>query len=127
MIFAHTYKEPGLWRGWLKSGQSLEYSVGKSGVGIKVGIHSNDADQGDRHLNIAWGTGLIFIPLGIVRSKTYQVGEEPGWGFMLGSEYLDLEWGRWRKFWNPIEIMRHAWDYKGADGMLAHDVGQGVD
>lgn len=128
MIFRHTFLEAGLWRGWLRNGQSLEicwpkrWSHGWPGIAFRVLIHANDRDQGSRMLNVALGPVQAFIPLGISPGP-YQVGEEPSWGLSLSREFgLTLDWGERRKFFDWIfrrETL--AWEYEAADETW-HDV-----
>lgn len=90
-----------MWRGWLKNDQSLEISWGKfTGPALRVLIHSNDNDQGDRMLNVGLGFAQVYIPLGISR-REYQVGEEPSWGFYMAQEFgVVLHWGQRRWQWD---------------------------
>ncbi|SFY18451.1 hypothetical protein SAMN04244548_02990 [Paracoccus pantotrophus] len=132
-IFRHTALEPGMWRGWLKNDQSLEitwptsWRRGWSGVGLRVLIHSNDCDQGNRMLNVALGFGQAFIPLGIVPQE-YQVGEEPIWGIDMSREFgIRLCWGRWSRWWDwPFRLETLSWQYEAGDGTW-RDVRAGED
>jgi hypothetical protein len=99
MIFEHTSKEPGLWRGWLKNGQSLELSWGKRGweFGAGVHIHSNDDDLGDRMLGIKLWRFTAFIPLGIV-PHPWPPMDGPQWSAYASGEFgLVFHWGMRRK------------------------------
>lgn len=99
MIFQHTSKEPNLWRGWLKNGQSVEISTGTRGweFGVGVHIHSNDDDMGDRMLFLKLWRLTIILPLGIVRHPWPQM-EGPQWSAYASKEFgLTFDWGMRRK------------------------------
>lgn len=119
MIFRHTSAEPGLWRGWLHNGQSVEVSWGgnywKFGAGVL--IHSNDDDQGDRMLAVSLWKLSVYFPLGIVR-KPYQVGDEPQWSaFGYQEEGLWLHWGAKRKGYDwPFALFTVSYEQQLADG-----------
>ena len=117
MIFDHTYLEKGMWRGWLRNGQSLEISWPRSSIACRVLIHSNDMDQGDRMLNIGLGFVGLYIPLGISRQE-YQVGEEPSWGIDLSREFgVILTWGHRRKQFDwPWDLHTLAYEQHLQDG-----------
>lgn len=113
----HTAYEPGMWRAWLRNGQSLEVTWWRTPVGMKIGIHSNDdSDDGDRHLWIGLGFVQAFIPLGVVAGP-YDVGEEPGWGATISREHIWARWGRRSRFieW-PFRTITLGWDYECEDG-----------
>ena len=95
MIFTHTLKERGMWRGWLANGQSLELHRNRRGwsFGAGVLIHSNDDDNGDRMLCLKFWRFSAYIPMGVIQ-KNYTVGEEPEWS-VFGSSEFGL-WFRWR-------------------------------
>lgn len=121
--FDHAYLERGLWRAWLKNGQSLEvcwptsWKRGWCDFSLRVLIHSNDEDQGDRMLNIALGFGQVFIPLGISR-RSYQVGDEPSWGVSASRENaIRLTWGRWSRYWEiPFSAFCLEYQLEEIDG-----------
>lgn len=99
MIFEHTSREDGLWRGWLKNGQSVEISWGKRGwnFGGGVHIHGNDDDMGDRMLSLAMWKLRIFLPLGIV-PHPWPAMDGPQWSAYGSSEFgLTFHWGLRRK------------------------------
>lgn len=99
MIFKHTHKEPGLWRGWLKNGQAVEISWSKRGwdFGGGVHIHSNDEDQGNRMIFLKFWRLTAIFPLGIIR-REFVCGDEPQWSAYASSEFgLILHWGLRRK------------------------------
>jgi len=117
-MFEHTSKEKGMWRGWLKNDQALEIYWGRScGVAVRILIHSNDADQGDRMLNLSLGFAQAFIPLGISK-RDYRVGDEPSWGFDLSREFgIVLNWGRHRKHWDwPFHSFTLRYEQEEQDG-----------
>jgi hypothetical protein len=103
MIFKRTSKEPGLWRGWLGNGQSIEISTIRQGwsFGGGVHIHSNDEDQGDRMLFIKLWRLTVVLPLGII-DREYACGDEPQWSIYAASEFgFTVHWGlrRWQWDW----------------------------
>lgn len=125
-MFEHTSKEKGMWRGWLKNGQALElYWGGGKAVAVRVLIHSNDADTGDRMLNISLGFGQVFIPLGISK-RTYQVGDEPSWGFSLSGEFgIVLNWGQRRRHWEwPFHSFTLRYEQEEKDGVWRSILGR---
>jgi hypothetical protein len=99
MIFKHTAKEKGMWRGWLKNGQAVEITWGKTGweFGGGVHIHSNDEDEGDRMLLLKVWRFIVVLPLGIIK-REYVCGDEPQWSAYASSEFgLTFHWGQRRK------------------------------
>lgn len=99
MLFEHTAKEKGLWRGWLKNGQSVELSWGKRGwaFGVGIHIHDNDDDLGDRMLCVKLWRFTAFLPLGIV-PHPWPALEGPQWSAYGSSEFgLAFRWGLRRK------------------------------
>lgn len=101
-IFRHTAKERGMWRGWLKNGQSVEITWGKRGweFGAGIHIHSNDDDQGSRMLFVRLWRLTVILPLGII-ARPFEFGDEPQWSAYGSSEFgLTLHWGKWRKQWD---------------------------
>ncbi|MES2667441.1 MAG: hypothetical protein V4712_15185 [Pseudomonadota bacterium] len=126
-MFRHTSREKGIWRGWLENDQSLElYWGGPTTVAFRVLVHSNDADQGDRMLNISLGFAQAFIPLGISK-RFYQCGEEPQWGFDLSREFgIVLNWGRHRKHWEwPFHSFTFRYEQEDEDGVWRSILGRG--
>lgn len=98
MIFAHTYLERRMWRGWLRDGQTLEISWGRCSVGAGVKIHSHDVGA-HRFLWLALGWVQFFIPFGIVEDR-WSFGEEPAWSFDMSREMgLILHWKHFYKSW----------------------------
>lgn len=119
MIFKHTSKEPGLWRGWLKNGQSVEVSTSKSGwyFGAGIHIHSNDDDLGDRMLFLKFWRLTVVLPLGIV-PHPWPSMDGPQWSAYASKEFgLVFHWGLRRKsfdwpwMWHTLE-----YQYQLADG-----------
>lgn len=126
-MFQHTSKEKGMWRGWLKNDQSLElYWGGQTSVALRVLIHSNDADEGNRMLNLSLGFAQAFIPLGISK-QFYQGGEEPSWGFDFSREFgIVLNWGRHRKHWEwPFHRFTLRYEQEEKDGVWRSVLGRG--
>ena len=118
MIFRNTAKERGLWRGWLRDGQSLEVSWPARQVTLRIGYFSNDDDRtASRYLLFAVGLVQAFIPLGI-KQETWPVGDEPQWGFSLSREFgILLSWGSRMKEWDwPFRWTLLEWAYEGQDG-----------
>lgn len=119
MLFKHTSKERGMWRGWLKNGQALELVWNKRGWGFAAGvmIHSDDNDNGERFLHLALWKAGIYIPLGIAPGP-FAVGEEPQWSVSAASEFgLVLHWGHRRKTFDwPWSLHTLAYEEQLADG-----------
>lgn len=115
-MFEHTAREQGMWRGWLKNGQSLEITWPRTSVGVRLGYHGNDIGA-SRHLWIGFGFVQAFIPLGTTPDE-WGRGDEPDWGFDLSREFgIVLHWRFWRKSWNwPFHRITLGWDYETEDG-----------
>lgn len=122
MIFEHTSKEKGMWRGWLKNGQSVEISWGKRGwdFGGGVHIHSNDDDMGDRMLFIKFWRLTVILPLGIV-PHPWAAMDGPQWSAYASKEFgLTFHWGMRRKSfdwpwdWHTLAYEKQL--IKGDDG-----------
>ena len=99
MIFKHTSREPGMWRGWLKNGQSVELVWNKRGwaFGAGIHVHSDEDDNADRILFIKFWRGTAVIPLGI-RPGPIDINDEPQWSAYGSSEFgLTFHWGHRRK------------------------------
>jgi hypothetical protein len=110
MIFKHTSKEPGMWRGWLRNGQAVEITWGKRGweFGGGVHIHSNDDDKGDRMLFLKVWRLTVILPLGVI-DREYAWGDEPQWSAYLSSEFgATFHCGQRRKSfdlpWFPVTL-----------------------
>lgn len=102
-IFKHTAREPGMWRGWLNNGQSVEISWHKRGweFGAGVHIHGNDNDLGGRMLFIRLWRLTVVLPLGIV-PHPWEPMDGPQWSAYGSSEFgLTFHWGlrRWSFDW----------------------------
>ena len=121
-IFRHTCAEPKMWRGWLRNGQCLELCRGRCTIGLRVLIHSNDDDMGDRMLNVSLGFAQAFIPLGISR-KGYAAGDEPSWGIDASNEFgLNLHWGERRQHFDwPWSLDFYRRSFLLADGTWRHE------
>lgn len=118
--FKYTSGEPGLWRGWLKDGQSVELSWQRRGwaFGAGVHIHSNDDDMGDRLLFLKFWRGTAVIPLGIV-PHPWPPFDGPQWSAYASREFgLTVNWGmrRWSLDWPFFTLMTRAWEYELDDG-----------
>lgn len=99
LLFKHTHRERGSWRGWLKNGQSVEISLAKHGwdFGAGVHIHSNDDDMGDRTLFLKFWRLTIVLPLGVI-PHPWPTFDGPQWSAYASSEYgLTFHWGLRRK------------------------------
>jgi hypothetical protein len=122
MIFRHTSKEPGMWRGWLKNGQSVELSWSKHGweFGGGVHIHGNDDDLGNRMLFIKFWRATVVLPLGVVLHPWARF-EEPQWSAYASSEFgLVLRWGQRRKSFDwPWSLHTLAYEHQLPDGSWA--------
>lgn len=98
-IFEHTAREKGMWRGWLKNGQSLEISWEKRGWEFGAGVHiySNDDDRGDRMLFLRFWRLTVVLPLGVI-DHPWPAMDGPQWSAYASSEFgLTLHWGLRRK------------------------------
>lgn len=98
-FFRYTARERGLWRGWLKNGQSVELSVSKHGweFGGGVHVHSNDEDQGSRMLFLRFWRLTAILPFGII-NRSFDFGGGPQWSVCASSEFgLTFHWGQRRK------------------------------
>lgn len=124
MIFRHTSRERGLWRGWLKNGQSVELSWGKRGweFGAGVHIHSNDDDLGNRMLCVKFWRFTAFLPLGIV-PHPWPAMDGPQWSAYASGEFgLVFHWGLRRKFYDwPWTLHTLHYEQQMPDGSW-HDV-----
>lgn len=122
MIFRHTSREKGMWRGWLKNGQSVEVSWGKRGwdFGAGIHIHGNDEDLGDRMLFIKFWRAMIVLPLGVVPHPWAQF-DAPQWSAYASSEFgLTFRWGQRRKSLDwPWSLHTLAYEHQLADGSWA--------
>lgn len=122
VLFKHTHKEHGMWRGWLENGQCLELHRGRSGwkFGAGVLIHSNDNDRGDRMLCLAFWRFSAFIPLGVI-NRNYVVFNEPQWSAFVSEEFgLCLHWGQHRRSYDlPGTVFTVAYEQQMADGSWA--------
>lgn len=119
MIFTHTFKEPGLWRGWFKNGQSLELNWGRRGWSFGAGIlvHTNYDDRGDRILSLSFWRFSAYIPLGIT-SYQVDINDEPQWSIFGSGEFgLWLHWGRWSRHYDwPWTAFTVAYEKQMSDG-----------
>lgn len=116
MIFQHTASEKGMWRGWLKNGQSLEITWPRASVGTRIGFHSGDYGS-SRHLWIGLGFVQVFIPLGISKND-WPVGDEPRWGFDFSKEFgIWFRWGQRSKCYEwPFRTIVLSWDFETPEG-----------
>lgn len=119
MIFQYTAYEKGLWRGWLKNGQSVEISWRKRGweVGAGVHIHSNDDDLGSRLLFLEFWKLTVVLPLGITEYP-WPTMEGPQWSIYASKEFgFGIHWRMWRKAWSwPWDIHSLAYEVRLEDG-----------
>lgn len=98
-IFTHTSSETGLWRGWLRNGQSVEVSWGRRGweFGGIVTIHGNAFDRGRRLLNVSLWRLSIWLPLGTT-DYPWEPMDGPRWGISASREFgFCLYWNHRRK------------------------------
>ena len=124
MIFTHTAREPGMWRGWLKNGQSFELVWHRRAweFGGGVHVHSNDDDNGSRMLFLKLWRFMAVIPLGIRRGPI-SIDQEPQWSVYASKEFgLTAHWGlrRWSLDF-PWAFDWHRTSYLLADGSWLHE------
>ena len=119
MIFEHTSKEKGMWRGWLKNGQSVEFIWGKRGweFGAGIHVHSDENDDASRMLFVRLWRFVAIFPLGIKRGPI-SIEDEPQWSAYASSEFgLTFHWGMWRKTFDlPWSWHTLAFETMMADG-----------
>lgn len=102
MIFEHTAREKGMWRGWLKDGQSVEVNWNRHGwaFGARVTIHSDDDDTGRRLLNLTFWRLSVWLPLGKT-AHPWDPMDGPQWGAEASREFgFNAYWGLRRKSWD---------------------------
>lgn len=129
MIFTHTSKERGLWRGWLKNGQSVEISTAKYGwdFGGGVHVHSNDSDMGDRMLFLEFWRLTVVLPLGIIE-HTWPPMEGPQWSVYASKVGLTLHWGLRRKVFDwPWMLHTLAYEQQMPDGSWSDVLDRGAE
>jgi hypothetical protein len=119
LIFKHTFREKGLWRGWVKNGQSVEISMLKRGwdFGAGIHIHSNDADMGDRMLFLKFWRLTVVLPLGII-PHPWPPMDGPQWSAYASKEFgLTFHWGLRRKSFDwPWDLHTLAYEQMLPDG-----------
>ena len=117
MIFEHTCLEKGLWRGWLKDGQTMEISWPRASIGLRVLVHDNDYQGSSWMLWIGLGLIQFYIPL-FIKGKEYGVGEEPGWGLDMSCEFgIVWRWGQVYKQWDwPFHTIMLDWSFENKNG-----------
>lgn len=122
MIFKHTSRERGMWRGWLENGQSVEFYWGRHGwdFGLGVHIHSNDEDEGNRMLFLKLWRWTAIIPLGIIH-RPHDIETEPQWSVYASKEFgFTIHWNRrryqWDWPWNWHTLAYEKQLIKGDDG-----------
>lgn len=118
MIFEHTAREAGMWRGWFRGGQSLEITWPRTSVGLKITTFDNDDDRTAR--KTCWvGLGVVqaFIPMWTVPSD-WPPMDGPQWGIDLSREFgIVWNWGQKRRSWNwPFHTTLVAWEYEAEGG-----------
>lgn len=130
MIFKHTHKERGMWRGWLKSGQTVELSLSRYGwnFGAGIHIHSNDSDLGNRMLFLKFWRGTIVLPLGII-DHPWSPMDGPQWSLYASSEFgLTAHWGtRSKSFDWPWSLHTLAYQKQMLDGSWRDVFDRGAD
>lgn len=118
-IFEHTSSEKGLWRGWLKNGQSVEISWGKRGweFGAGVHVHSNDDDMGSRLLFLKIWRLTVVLPLGII-THPWPPMDGPQWSAYASKGFgLTFHWGLRRKSYDwPWDLHTLAYEQMLPDG-----------
>ena len=99
MIFEHTHRERGMWRGWIKNGQVLELHWSSRAFELGAGtlVHSEESGFGHRMLCIKLGWLSAYIPLGVTKYEV-DINCEPQWSAFVSREFgLTIHWGQWRK------------------------------
>ena len=118
-LFKHTFLEPGLWRGWLNDGQSVEISWNKRGwdFGCGLYVHGDDHDRSRRLWHVAMWKLSIWLPIGFSRGKT-ELGDEPQWSISASGAFgLNLHWRHWRKHFEwPWSWHTLAYEKATSDG-----------
>lgn len=116
-IFEHTAREPGMWRGWIKNGDSLEITWPKNSVGVRYALTDTDGYGSHKQLWIGLGFIQAFIPLGS-DEKEFPAMERPQWGFDLSREFgIVLHWNKRRKSWDwPFHVTNLANEELTNDG-----------
>jgi hypothetical protein len=119
MIFEHTACGKGMWRGWLKDGQSVEINWDRRGwsFGAHVTIHADDDDRGRRLLNLTFWRLSIWLPLGIT-AHLWERMDGPQWGVQASKEFgFQIYWGLRRKSWDwPWDWHTLAYEAQLPDG-----------
>lgn len=119
MIFQHTSREKGLWRGWLKNGQSVELSCKKYGwdFGGGIHVHENDDDMGSRMLFLKFWRFTAVIPMGII-NHPWPPFDGPQWSVYASSEFgLTFHWGLRRKSFDwPWSLHTLHYQHQMSDG-----------
>jgi hypothetical protein len=119
MIFKHTSREKGMWRGWFNDGQSVEINWDRWGwrFAALAMINNDDDDRGRRLINISFWRLSVWLPLGIT-AHPWPPMEGPQWGVSASKEFgLTFHWGhRRRSFDWPWDWHTLAYEEQAEDG-----------
>jgi hypothetical protein len=122
MIFKHTSREKGLWRGWFADGQSVEVCWDRDGwVFASVFYVSSDDDEGARRLlNLSFWRLSVWLPMGFSKRQVKPF-EGPRWGFSASGEFgLVFYCGQRRKSFDwPWDLHTLAYETQLVDGSWA--------
>lgn len=125
MIFKHTSKERGLWRGWLRNGQAVEISTGNPEREFGGGVHTlrKDDGRGDRLLFLCVWRMTVILPLGVI-DREYVRDDVPQWSiYASGKSGLTIHCGRRRWHWDwPWSLHTLAYEQQ----IIAGDEGSWV-
>jgi hypothetical protein len=117
MIFKHTSKEKGMWRGWTKSGDSLEVTWPRTSVGVRFSLSDRENVGSLKQLWVGLGFIQAFIPLG-VSNKEFPAMDGPQWGFDFSREFgMIFRWGMTYKSYSwPFHVFTYSYEFLAVDG-----------
>lgn len=117
MIFRHTSRERGMWRGWLESGHVLEIHWGREPIGVVLSECDDDGTDFRRQLWIGLGLVQAFIPLWKIDVDDAWDRDEPAWGIRADREHAWFRWGAKSRLLDwPWMLHTLAYEMQMADG-----------
>lgn len=130
MIFSHTYREPGSWRGWFRNGESIEVSWPRLGFGMKLYCYSPD----DRYIgaNVHLGPVNLFFPTpwpnkkrSVSEAVEFSGQGGKSWGFNTFDGAVHFNWGHKCRIleWPFINWVFISHEVQREDGSWAPYVG----